>query len=419
MQLRIYLHAYIGCLFHCTVMLCASPVYSQEQPPPDQPTNNILVRKNFPLLWHFQQNRRLGRLIEKDTILAFIAAGKHEDLTRALNCADAPECYAKAVLFKESEQNAFADEIVRLYNGRKAFRKLAVKLRADGSYALYENLPDTAMLRRAGADVFAGLNRMIEVYLLGTRPRYDKIDSISFSSGDTTFYRQVHNALEVIQEKKTRSFFEIPLRSALSVMDINGRNEAARYEPMASGDNSLPFKKLPGTDWGAYKYSLILVPGLGPETPGVRLDSGAISRLKDGAIRFRQGAAPFIVVSGGNVHPFKTPYNEAVEMKKYLVSELKIPNEAIFIEPHARHTTTNLRNTNRIIYNFAIPADKPVLIVTDTSQTNYISGNMDKTAIRDLQYIPYTTIKKLNDKETEYYPVRTSLHGDPSDPLDP
>lgn len=106
-------------------------------------------------------------------------------------------------------------------------------------------------------------------------------------------------------------------------------------------------------------------------------------------------------------------------MKKYLVQQLKIPADAVFIEPHARHTTTNLRNTNRMVFDFNIPADKPILIVSDASQTAYISGNMEKTAIRDLQYRTYSRLNKLSDKETEYYPNRTSRHADPSDSLDP
>jgi hypothetical protein len=125
------------------------------------------------------------------------------------------------------------------------------------------------------------------------------------------------------------------------------------------------------------------------------------------------------VVSGGHVHPAKTPYCEALEMKKYLVNIHHIPAADIIIEPHARHTTTNLRNTNRIIYRFAIPSNKPVLIVTDAAQNGYITGSMQAKVVKELGYVPFTSIKKLSATETEYLPSKNSLHINSTDPLDP
>ena len=72
-----------------------------------------------------------------------------------------------------------------------------------------------------------------------------------------------------------------------------------------------------------------------------------------------------------------------------------------------------------MIYRFGLPADKPVLFVTDESQSRYIVRRMDKTAIRDLGYLPYRQLKELSSQETEFYPVPLSLHADPFDPLDP
>lgn len=52
---------------------------------------------------------------------------------------------------------------------------------------------------------------------------------------------------------------------------------------------------------------------------------------------------------GGHVHSFHTPVCEAVEIKKYLVEHLGVPNAAVSIESHTRHTTTNLHNTARLL----------------------------------------------------------------------
>lgn len=106
-------------------------------------------------------------------------------------------------------------------------------------------------------------------------------------------------------------------------------------------------------------------------------------------------------------------------MKKYIVEQLGVPADAVFIEPHARHTTTNIRNTCRMIYDFQIPDNKPVLVVTDSSQANYIAGRMSNTSMRDLGYLPYQQLKLLNDNEVEFYPVKMAMQPDPGDPLDP
>ena len=106
-------------------------------------------------------------------------------------------------------------------------------------------------------------------------------------------------------------------------------------------------------------------------------------------------------------------------MKKYLIEELNVPEDVVFIEPDARHTTTNLRNASRIIYHFGIPANKPVLIVTDKSQSSYINSGMAKTSMRDLGYLPYKNLKKISETETEFYPNWESMQVDPFDPLDP
>jgi hypothetical protein len=44
---------------------------------------------------------------------------------------------------------------------------------------------------------------------------------------------------------------------------------------------------------------------------------------------------------------------------------------------------------------------------------------MAKTALRDLEYLPYGKIKQLNNQEIEFYPVKNSLQPNPLDPLDP
>lgn len=143
-------------------------------------------------------------------------------------------------------------------------------------------------------------------------------------------------------------------------------------------------------------------------------------RCELAATRYKKGMAPFIVVSGGYVHPFHTPYAEAVEMKKYLMTVDSIPGSAILIEPQARHTTTNFRNTARLQIRYGIPLDKACLCVSTRDQTDYIiNAGFDRRNLRELGYLPYRDKQRLSDHEIRYYAVADCLQSDPGDPLDP
>jgi len=126
------------------------------------------------------------------------------------------------------------------------------------------------------------------------------------------------------------------------------------------------------------------------------------------------------MVSGGYVHPAQTQYCEAYEMKKYLVRELHVPVSAVIIEPHARHTTTNIRNCARIAYRDGIPLDKPILVVSDPLQSAAIQGEKFRTRCsNEMHCVPYTNVKRISAFDTELNFTLDSLHYDNIDPLDP
>lgn len=383
-------------------------------------TDSILISKIFPLLHLLIYDEQTLVALQRDKSLLSIQSSYNTRVKKALQKCKEVACYADSLKWKTEEIRALGDKLIGFYQTNKLFREKISGLKRMGFYALYGDAADTTLLRSAWNLDLSGLNRIFDIYIKGERPRYYKIDSISYKPQDADFKRLMYNTLNELTEQEERSSsFDLSLKAATHTLRLNGRDEAVRFVPLSSGMNKLPYSKISSINWDKYVYSVILIPGKGPEVPYVKLDPDAIKRCNDGVERFRKGLAPFIVVSGGNVHPFKTPHNEAVEMKKYLVEELKIPEDVVFIEPDARHTTTNLRNTSRMIFRFGIPSSKPVLIVTDKSQSSFITGAMSKTAMRDLGYLPFKDMKKLSEQETEFYPTWNSLQADNIDPLDP
>ena len=103
-----------------------------------------------------------------------------------------------------------------------------------------------------------------------------------------------------------------------------------------------------------------------------------------------------------------------------LVRDFGVPAEAIIVEPHARHTTTNLRNAARLIYRYGIPFARPALVTTDSYQSaNIESEGFAKRCDQELGYQPAKVVKRLNAFDLVVAPRIESLQIDPMDPLDP
>jgi hypothetical protein len=188
---------------------------------------------------------------------------------------------------------------------------------------------------------------------------------------------------------------------------------------MHLGVNEAAVKKINTLNWSNYPYSVILVPGAGPSEVDVALSAEAMIRLRIASVQFHLKKAPFIIVSGGKVHPYKTKYCEAIEMKKYCVEQLGIPASAIIVDPHARHTTTNMRNASRLMIRYGMPIEKPGLVCTTPGQSMMIANTLPSRCMIELGYVPYKSGKRLSNTLTEFYALSSSLQIDADEPIDP
>ncbi|HEX7604546.1 MAG TPA: YdcF family protein [Polyangiaceae bacterium] len=137
-------------------------------------------------------------------------------------------------------------------------------------------------------------------------------------------------------------------------------------------------------------YDLIVIPGYTPldaTEPTPIVHPTAAARLDDAIAAYQHGLAPILLVTGGNVHPDGTPFNEAMLMKRYLVSK-KVPAGAIILEPCARHSHTNLRNAGRFMQSYGLVT---ALVVTSTDQAFYFANpkmsGFDERCVVDLGYL--------------------------------
>ena len=106
-------------------------------------------------------------------------------------------------------------------------------------------------------------------------------------------------------------------------------------------------------------------------------------------------------------------------MKKYLLEKLHIPENAILIEPHARHTTTNMRNTVRMMYRYGMPFGKPGITCTTRGQSNMIGNTLIARSLKELNEAPYKNGMRLSETEIEFFPLIEALHINPMEPMDP
>lgn len=378
--------------------------------------------KNYYLLSLFKHDKDVIRLLESDKVLSDMAAAQTAAIKVNLTDCKDYTCFTQTLKFTGEQIKAIGQRLTALYTPGGVLDKLVkTQLIPSGTYVLYQKLTPQQLLVKAWETEAAGINKVISIYAEGKKTGYPAIDSISFNVHGKGYLTQMYNAVATLfdETRNSKLFFQPSLTAALIFLDINERTDAANDEPMVETVNKAAIEKSKTVDWNKYKYSVILVPGAGPGESGMALSANGMLRCRLGANKYFEGLAPFIMTSGGRVHPFKTKYCEADEMKKYLVESLHVPASAIIVEPQARHTTTNMRNGARLMFRYGFPFGKAAITCTDRSQSQYIEKTMAERCMKELGYMPYKLGTRLSDTEQEFYPLIESLQINPLEPLDP
>ncbi len=365
-------------------------------------SGSTLEDKAFPFSAELHADAATMTELREDATLAAMERTRAERLGTARDCADLA-CIAAATAWSDAELTTAGDAMLMRLGGRLA--PLASRLRASGMFALHAAITgegdDAALVRAAFADDARAAAKAIADYAM----------EVPKDARDT--------ALSAGLPARPLAFFEPTLLVALALLAADGRDEATRYEPLADGENAEAKTAIATIDWGAYPFTAIVVPGQGPTNHETALSEGSRIRADLAAQRWRAKVAPLIVPSGGHVHPERAKYSEAIEIKRYLVQQ-GIPASAIVVDPHARHTTTNLRNASRLLLRYGVPSARPVLVTSDLGQTLYMIGR--PFAVRcqkEIGYEPWRKLVSLSTTDTCIFMSARSLHVDARDVLDP
>lgn len=404
-----------------TVLFLQHAGLAQVSPTYQLKGNNFVLAKNYYLLNLLQLSPAAKQLLQNNAVLSRICSDKIAAIKASLDCKDAA-CYTQQLKFTPDEIKAAGEELGKLYSPGNALGLLVKNdLIPSGAYILNKSLSPQQQLVKAWEQDAEGVNYAISVYAEGKKPLYAAIDSISFDVKAKSYPAVLFDAASVVFDecKNSKLFFEPVLTYALQAMEINGRHDAANFEPLGAGLNKATVQQIKQTNWGKYKYSSILILGSGPGDLLTNISAIGMLRCRMGAERYFAGLAPFIIVSGGMAHPYKTKYCEAVEMKRFLVENLHVPANAIIVETQARHTTTNVRNGIRLMYHYGIPFNKAFLTVSSKSHIQSVATAMAERCIKELKYVPYKLGNRFDDNAVELYPLTDALQINPIEPLDP
>nr|WP_277982182.1 YdcF family protein [Sphingomonas phyllosphaerae] len=373
----------VALLLGAAVPLAAGAPARASAAPVRDHTSEALAARLFPLL------ARLGADAMPEPLRRARAG-------RVISCGDDAACVARASRWEAAEIDSLA---------------AAAAPRATGM----SGVPDDGAAAQLGREL-RGVTAILDTYALGAAPRYPAIDGPDVAP-DSVEAKTRRRAAVALATTPRAGALAPSVELALALLQTNDRTDAV-------GDVAAlvaPARRRAHTlDWSRYRYTALVVTGVGPEVPDMPLSPGGQYHVRLAAERYAAGDAALIIVSGGRAHPRATRFTEAVEMRRALIERYGVPAEAIVLEPFARHTTTNLRNATRELAALGAPLDRPALIVCNPEQSRYIEGAaFAERNRRELGYLPGTIGPRRSPTDIEFRPARASLRVDPLDPLDP
>lgn len=400
-------------------MLLTFPAIGQERHWLEPVSPEDVMSKNYYFCFMLDKNPEMRTLVNNDKVLSRIAQEQRSLLTDkryGMYRATDLMMTGKAV-------EVAGSELQHLYDCNVRFRSFVDdSICATGCYMMTKGKAGEKVKNIWLHDAHA-INHAIDVYGNGAKPNYPAIDSVSFNVQGPRFKNEILPLVvesSLMEGEEGSTFVSIPMRAAKLLLASNGRLQASDYEPLSSGENMSAYSAVLTTRWSQYPYSAIVVLGVGPDSKTERVTAESVMRADYAAQCWKKKMVPFIIVSGGKVHPFGTPYCEAWEMKQYLVTACHVPDSVVIMDPHARHTTTNLRNVGRLMIRQGFPIGIPALVVGSKSHIDYVVGQkFADRFVKELGFLPVNITKRKSEILAEFTVNESCLQIDDDEPMDP
>jgi hypothetical protein len=382
--------------------------------------NNPTQDKNFYVLSMMQNLSDVRKALGKNRTLKNLAKLKSSQIKLGELCNNEVPCLTKTFQFSDEQIEMVAKAFENSANDKKLMMLVENHLRPSGMFIRYDSKSDAELLAFAWRDAAKGVNHILDVFGLGKDAKYKDIDNVSYDVNSAEYQKILKAKVAEIKLKKDALFFEPTLAFAMKLLEANGRDEAGRHEPYEKSVNQKAVENLKNIKWNDYPYSVILVLGSGPGNSGLSISKEGMTRSDEAVKLFQTKQAPLIFFSGGYVHPARTPYCEAIEMKKYVMQKYGIPEANILVEVQARHTTTNVRNAARIMFRDGIPTDKKGLITSSQTHIDYVAGEaFTKRFLDEIGFVPMKIFTRISPVAIEFVPLKDSLFVNSLETLDP
>lgn len=381
--------------------------------------------RNFYLFTLIEALQDVAQVIESDDIFANYLETSKARLKAVLGTSNpTAQSYANTLKFSEDEIIALSNNFKELVqNSTVVHNMVEDHMGPSGAFQQFSEITNSyRVIQLAFVEAVEGINHIIDVYVAGQDPKYSDIDKVSFDVTSAAYLSKLKTEVEALDKESHTLFFQPFLKFALRALALNNRDEAGRYYPLEDGENKEVLAYIKTINWNDYEYALALALGDGPDEPDdePNISVGGKRNADQAVALYQQGKVPLIAVSGGHVKPFQVPYCEGIEMKKYVMDTYNIPENRILVETQARHTTTNMRNTGRLIFRYGIPSDKKAMVTSSESHINTIeSSNFNVRCLNEMNHIPAEIFVRVSGIYLEFTPKIGVLHLDSSDPLDP
>lgn len=391
-------------------------------------SNSKVRDRNFYWTTLVEQSFSISNLLQNDKELSGFLTTALQKLNVVANKDNiTAQEYASTLKFTDTEINAISVAVKNVaVNNASSFIDFSnTHIGPSGAFIIYRDVTDVSRLQQLIVEeMLRGINQIIDTYGAGIDPLYPTIDAVSFNINSSEYKSLLKTLVSDLETNKGdyELFYEPFLNFALKLLEINSRDEAGRYFPLQNGLNKETHKYLQTITWDDYQYSMIVVLGDSPNSPedAANISEGGKTRADHGVALYNQGKAPIIAFTGGHLWPVHTEYSEAIEMKKYIIETYDIPENRILVEPHSRHTTTNIRNIGRQIFRYGAPEDKKAIVSTSKTHSEYVASNGYLTRCQnEMGHIPLKLHERLSDFDLEFTSLIDVLHLDSSDPLDP